>query len=524
MTTPDISYTPGEWLAVIGPRIWALIDVKVDDPRVRALWQASEAGIEELLDVLLRDGLRSLAGLVVVAEEAGDLRYAVRRPGVLSTEGSGETLTIDGSSRDPWEGGRLLTMPRRMVLRSDGEPAGVDLPTAAGVASASRLLVDFEPPATARSPAAHTETFVEAEHVAMAVPPARADSELTREGAAEPDLEAELGPVDSQASTYFQLLNSSTTDRDALLSTLSGDETGDEPTRETPPAKATSDATSDWKGDLDDHQPARISEAPATTEAPTTAEASATTEDPATTEARATTTPGELIDGVPWARGDAPGRGAERQPPAARFTQPTTSARLPASPPAGPPSTRPDPDSSAGEVDSMSVTISRAALRRQLEAEMAQGPMLPALLCKLGHLSPPYAAICRVCGGELADQVPVEAVRPALGQLVLSNGGSVLLDKGVIFGRSPQSDIEDAAQRPNLVRLIDSPEISRRHASVMLDGWQVLLRDLGSQNGTILTLPGRQPEQIRPHEDYVLEPGSVVSFADVVSCKFEVTT
>jgi hypothetical protein len=122
----------------------------------------------------------------------------------------------------------------------------------------------------------------------------------------------------------------------------------------------------------------------------------------------------------------------------------------------------------------------------------------------------------------LPDQEPQQVLRPSLGRLKLSNGSTVLLDRGVVFGRSPESPIEDPAERPHLVRLVESGEISRMHASVSLDGWQVLVRDLASQNGTFVTLPGGEPEQIRPQHDYGIEPGSVVSLAEVISVTFEI--
>jgi hypothetical protein len=57
----------------------------------------------------------------------------------------------------------------------------------------------------------------------------------------------------------------------------------------------------------------------------------------------------------------------------------------------------------------------------------------------------------------------------------------------------------------------------------VLDGWHVYVRDLGSTNGTVVTLPAQSPLRIRPHDLQLLEPGSVVSLADEVSFTFEVT-
>lgn len=511
MNTPSLSYAAGEWLAVVGPRTWALVDIRINHQRVQALWEASHAGLEELLEALLRDGLRSLPGFVIASIDDDRLRYAVRSPGALHVEGPGENQTIDAIGRDPWEGGQIRTMPRRILLQSDAEQPEAQLPTAVGVTSASTLLVALEHSSTTHQAPTEAQPPVEAEH--PLIPVAEASAAPGRTSDATPAGAAGARLADDHAANYLQLLISSTTDRDELLSKLSGySETHSEPADTTPAAKPTSDVTSVWTGDPDD-------QTSWTADPPTTAEP-ATDDPPAAPKA-------PLIDGVPWARGGPPSpaagqHGASAQP-ATTLMMPTIAHPLRGSQPLKTSSVAPETPSAQTEADdALSVTISRAALRRQLESSKAEGPMVLALQCTAGHLSPSYAATCRVCGADLSDQSPIEVERPALGQLVLSNGSSVTLDKGVIFGRAPQSDIEDPARRPNEVRLID-PEISRMHASVMLDGWQVLLRDLGSQNGTILTLPGREPQQIRPQEDYILEPGSEVSFADVVSCKFEVT-
>ena len=65
-------------------------------------------------------------------------------------------------------------------------------------------------------------------------------------------------------------------------------------------------------------------------------------------------------------------------------------------------------------------------------------------------------------------------------------------------------------------------DISRNHAEVVLEGWHVLVRDLGSTNGTTVTLPGQEPVRLRPTEDHGIEPGAVITLADEVSLTYEV--
>jgi hypothetical protein len=534
MSAPAVTYTPGRWLAVIRPDIWALIDVTVDDPRVNALWEASAEGLDELLDVLLRGGLRLLPGFVIVATEGADLRYAIRSPTVLDIDESDAERVIDAAEADSWVSGRLPAGPRSLTLRSGSAAGGVELPTAAGITSASLLKLNLD--SVARVPDEHRAevevdtaplTIATEDDSAQDVPPEEPtppEDTPSSDPSEDPTPASTPGEqsdptVANHASTYFQLLSSSTMERDALLSKLNAEDdpgVANHPHHADPEAgpvaadqRPTSEATGVWNADLE--EPPQAGD-----------EALARSADAGP---GAAPEPGGVIDGLPW----------QSQASASQSSaEPAAPPQLPSFKPLGPATPDPHPDNDPVQTpetalpqgekfDSMSVTISRAALRKQLEEEENKGPTILALRCQHGHLSPTYAATCRVCGTELQDQNPVEVTRPALGTLALSDGSTVVLDKGVIFGRFPQSEVEDPAQRPNLVRLIESAEISRMHASIMLDGWQVLLRDLGSQNGTILTLPGHEPEQIRSNEDYVLEPGSVVSFADVVSCTFEVT-
>ncbi len=118
---------------------------------------------------------------------------------------------------------------------------------------------------------------------------------------------------------------------------------------------------------------------------------------------------------------------------------------------------------------------------------------------------------------------PGSPARPSLGVLRLSTGGSVSLDRGVILGRAPRVD-EDvpAGERPHVLR-VGGPDrdISRNHAEIVLEGWRVLVRDLGSTNGTTVTRPGQPPVRLRPGEPLEIEPGSVVSLADEVVLSYE---
>ena len=94
----------------------------------------------------------------------------------------------------------------------------------------------------------------------------------------------------------------------------------------------------------------------------------------------------------------------------------------------------------------------------------------------------------------------------------------------MILGRAPGIPERNDRDRPHHFQL-PSPEhdISRKHVEVRLDGWQVVVVDLNSRNGTVVTPPGGVPEPLPSGGSRVLDPGSVVSLTDTISFRFEVT-
>jgi pSer/pThr/pTyr-binding forkhead associated (FHA) protein len=177
--------------------------------------------------------------------------------------------------------------------------------------------------------------------------------------------------------------------------------------------------------------------------------------------------------------------------------------------------------------------VKRADVPAPAEAEQAAGsataqdwtgPAIPALICPAGHANPPSEAACRQCGDPLTNDVVI-VPRPVLGVLRLSTGDVITLDRGVVMGRDPRADLAgaDGEERPHIVKLPSGDgDISRTHLRVTLDGWHVLVTDLKSTNGTLVTLPGRDPEQLRPDEPVPIRPGTVVSLADGIDFRFEV--
>ena len=177
----------------------------------------------------------------------------------------------------------------------------------------------------------------------------------------------------------------------------------------------------------------------------------------------------------------------------------------------------------AGADEAVEMTVDRRTLATA-EPEGGAGPLVLSVLCPAGHASSPHSTKCRTCGRDIPPQQAFLSPRPPLGVLRLSTGDVVTLDRGVLFGRSPKINADlPAAERPHLVKL-PSPDkdISRNHVEVFIDGWYVLVRDLGSVNGTTVALPGEQPLRLRPSDQQGIEAGTVVTIADSVSFTYEV--
>lgn len=164
-------------------------------------------------------------------------------------------------------------------------------------------------------------------------------------------------------------------------------------------------------------------------------------------------------------------------------------------------------------------TMDAAALRAQASGGEAS---VVAVLCPDGHPNPVHATTCRSCGASLAAQQPVEVPRPSLGVLRLENGDVVALERGAVLGRNPRLPQGWSGEQPNLVR-IDDPErdVSSQHLEVRLDGWHVLVRDLGSTNGTEVALPDSDPVLLRAHEQLSIEPGTRIVLAGVFALTYE---
>lgn len=149
-------------------------------------------------------------------------------------------------------------------------------------------------------------------------------------------------------------------------------------------------------------------------------------------------------------------------------------------------------------------------------------PVVHAISCASGHLNPTHATVCRVCAGSIQEQDHITVPRPVLGVLRFGDGRSVALSGPLLIGRSPRAEGAISGELPELVS-VPSPlkEVSGTHLEVRLEGWQVLVVDRQSTNGTVVKLPGREPRRLHPGEPHMITPGATVSLADEAEFRFE---
>jgi len=57
-------------------------------------------------------------------------------------------------------------------------------------------------------------------------------------------------------------------------------------------------------------------------------------------------------------------------------------------------------------------------------------------------------------------------------------------------------------------------DISRTHAQITAEGGTVVVTDLHSSNGTMITLPGRAAQKLRPGEPATIIVGTVIDLGD----------
>ncbi len=101
---------------------------------------------------------------------------------------------------------------------------------------------------------------------------------------------------------------------------------------------------------------------------------------------------------------------------------------------------------------------------------------------------------------------------PSLGRLQLDDGELIELDQELLIGRNPDRDDDPGRVRLRRVKTLGE-KVSRSHLEVRFQGWDVLVADCGSTNGTfVMPHPGGQVAPLEPGRAHMVEPDAVVYF------------
>ena len=144
----------------------------------------------------------------------------------------------------------------------------------------------------------------------------------------------------------------------------------------------------------------------------------------------------------------------------------------------------------------------------------SRGALVDAKLCPNGHANPPVVASCAVCGQFLTPGTAtvIHVPRPGLGHLELDDGTIVELDQELLIGRNPDRDSHPERAGLRRVKVIGD-KVSRSHLEIRYQGWDILVADCGSTNGTfVVPHPGGQVTALEAGRAQLLEPGATVYF------------
>jgi hypothetical protein len=118
--------------------------------------------------------------------------------------------------------------------------------------------------------------------------------------------------------------------------------------------------------------------------------------------------------------------------------------------------------------------------------------LVHGIMCSRGHFNRPDSRFCARCGISMVQQTHslVQGIRPPLGVIVLDDGAVHPLHTDFVLGRDP-AGADDVRSGGAVALALDDPALtmSRVHARVLLDDWDVRVEDASSANGTFVEAP-----------------------------------
>lgn len=491
-------YTPGDWLAVVTDGAVALLPPTIDEDRLTQVWDAlrESSDLTHSLTVLARGGLVGLPPFALVSVVDGHVRGFLRGDVRLLTADADGVREHSAAHVATWAeinvadaGAVTVAVPAEVAPNHRGPR----MPALAAVVRASSVEVSLRAEVDAPSP----------------VPPVRepepgapaASETTTRDGL---DLDASPADVSTPPGAQGRAA------RRALLT--------DQPV----------------EGARSSHSHQAQSPVPPQPSPDPVRDAERAREYVAR-RARATSTHGRerssVADAAPVTSRRTGYDAARRAEPVVLPATSSTAAsplvaRALETPP--PPPAEPTPPAPVVVPALAEMTVVPAAEPEPVAPDLT-GPDVTALVDddRYGStvLSTSLVEIRRQMNSREPDALPgpfpVPAV-PRVHKIRMSSGLIVPLDRAVLIGRAPVVSRVAARDLPRLVTVVSpNQDISRTHAQVHTDGEDVLVTDLNSTNGMLLTEAGHPPRRLRSGEPTPIAPGALVDLGDGVTFTLE---
>lgn len=144
-----------------------------------------------------------------------------------------------------------------------------------------------------------------------------------------------------------------------------------------------------------------------------------------------------------------------------------------------------------------------------------QVAQVQGIVCSRGHLNDPSARFCSRCGISTVHQTHnlVTGIRPPLGVVVVDDGTVLTLTTDYVLGREPENAADVLSGKAVALPLADPDLVmSRVHARILLDGWEVRIEDAHSANGTFVAeSPEADWTRLEPGLPTTIKPGTRVA-------------
>ena len=489
----NIKYQPGTWLCIGSPGSAILTEAVLAEAATKQLWDLARAGgsLGQVLQILMHQPggttFENLPGFALVFRQEGALHLAVRGRVTIEAKQGGSPSIIDGRGVASWREERLTPVPAELTIVPEGASAtGQSLDLVSGMALVGRCQLVFDP---------------------LAVDPPATEAALVAPGGHSPKVP--IAPLPA----WRRYRRS-----DLGLATAAGQgaDPAAAPSQGAEPAAAVDPPSQPSGIDPEAPDPAVPAKENTNTFVWMDATASPGGAEPAATAAAADQDAPKVeqtnydmlwedhtrIGGAEHAAVRDEAEQADQAAPAGEPVEDLDHDGLTIiKPPSAPPSGQggpPPPTSPAGPPPAPG------------QANQVLGKYCGN--CTTGN--PPDQADCRACQAPLTgDTVPM--ARPSLGQVTISTGEVVELDRPLVVGRRPRSKRFSDGSVPHLLTVPSpSQDISRSHLAIELQDWSVLASDLGTTNGTILKRAGLPDRRLAPKEQVLVKDGDTFDLGD----------